>query len=225
MMPLIDITDPSDPRIATYKDVRERDLVGREGRFIAEGETVLSVLLNGSRHRPESLLIADKRIEGLMPLIGKLEVPIYAASQAVIDAVAGFPLHRGILAVGLRAPEPEPAALLADARRVVVLFGIANHDNMGGIFRNTAAFGADAVLLDSTCCDPLYRKAIRVSVGGALKVPLVIAPPVIVVAPAVKLRPPRFRVPPLTFRVAVEAPRAEALPRTTVPPLITVPPV
>ena len=168
---IIPVDDPADPRISAYRDVRERDLVGREGKFIAEGETVLSVLLGSALHKPESLLIAEKRIEGLMPLIGALDVPVYAAGPAVIDTVVGFPLHRGILAVGMRAPEPEPAALLAGAKLVVALFGIANHDNMGGIFRNAAAFGADAVLLDATCCDPLYRKAIRVSVGGALKVP------------------------------------------------------
>ena len=91
-----------------------------------------------------------------------------------MDAIVGFHIHRGILAHGLRPTDPGAAALLADlpARALVLaLFGIANHDNMGGLFRNAAAFGADAVLLDATCCDPLYRKAIRVSVGAALKVP------------------------------------------------------
>src|SRR6185369_7169682 len=100
-------------------------------------------------------------------------VPVYAAGQAVMDAVVGFHIHRGVLAAGTRA-EPELEALLAGLppqALVLALFGIANHDNMGGLFRNAAAFGADLVLLAPDCCDPLYRKAIRVSVGGALEVP------------------------------------------------------
>lgn len=170
------VTDPEDPRIAAYRDVRERDLVGREGLFIAEGAVVLRTLLDSPRHEPVSLLIADKRVETLAPLLDRVpaEVPVYAAAQAVLDRIVGFPLHRGILAVGRRKPEPSAPALLArlgPQARVVVLSGIGNHDNLGGIYRNAAAFGADAVVLDSGCCDPLYRKAIRVSVGATLLVP------------------------------------------------------
>ena len=174
---IIPIDDPDDPRIEAYRQVRERDLVGRRGGFIAEGEVVLRVLLSrGSRHRPTSLLIAEKRLGHLGPMIETLppEVPVYAAGPAVMDAIVGFPIHRGILAHGLRAPTLDAGELLAGLgpRAVVLaLFGIANHDNLGGLFRNAAAFGVDAVLLDETCCDPLYRKAIRVSVGAALKVP------------------------------------------------------
>jgi len=174
---IIPIDDPSDPRIGAYAQVRERDLVGRRGEFIAEGEVVLRVLLGqGSRCRPASLLIAQKRLARLGPLIETLppEVPVYAAGQAVMDAVVGFPIHRGIMAHGLAAPDPGAAALLeglGPRALALVLFGIANHDNLGGLFRNAAAFGADAVLLDRACCEPLYRKAIRVSVGAALTVP------------------------------------------------------
>jgi tRNA G18 (ribose-2'-O)-methylase SpoU len=174
---IIPISEPDDPRVAVYRQVRERDLVGRRGGFIAEGEVVLRVLLTGGgRHRAASLLLAEKRIEKLAPMIDTLppEVPIYAASQAVLDAITGFHIHRGILAHGLRAADPGAAALLSGLgprALVLALFGIANHDNMGGLFRNAAAFGADAVLVDAGSCDPLYRKAIRVSVGAALKVP------------------------------------------------------
>jgi tRNA G18 (ribose-2'-O)-methylase SpoU len=176
-MPIITaIDDPADPRIAAYRDVRERDLVGRQGLIIAEGEVVLRVLVNDARHRPQSLLVAEKRLAALKPLIDKLpaETPVYSAGQAVLNAIAGFPLHRGVLAVAEKAPEPEPQLLLAGLPTravVVVLFGVSNHDNIGGIFRNAAAFGADAVLLDTACCDPLYRKAIRVSVGASLRLP------------------------------------------------------
>ena len=170
------IDDPDDPRIAAYRDIRERDLVGRAGLFIAEGEVVLRMLLGSALHAPQSVLIDEKRIPALAELIAAVPdgVPVYAARQAVLDAIAGFPIHRGILAVGRRATLPDAAALLAEAGPqaiVVALFGIANHDNMGGIFRNAAAFGVHAVILDSDCCDPLYRKAIRVSVGAALAVP------------------------------------------------------
>jgi tRNA G18 (ribose-2'-O)-methylase SpoU len=174
---IIPIADLADPCVAPYLAVRERDLVGRRGEFIAEGEVVLNVLLGGeSRCRASSLLVAENRLERLTPLIERLDasIPVYAAGQTVMDAIVGFHIHRGILAHGLRPADPGPATLLAalPARALVVaLFGIANHDNMGGIFRNAAAFGADAVLLDQACCDPFYRKAIRVSVGATLRTP------------------------------------------------------
>ncbi|HEX4199250.1 MAG TPA: RNA methyltransferase [Caulobacteraceae bacterium] len=177
MPTIIPIADPADPRIAPYAQVRERDLVGRRGAFIAEGEVVLRVLLGPlSRCRASSLLVAEKRVERLATLIDDLspEIPVYAAGQPVMDAIVGFHIHRGVMAHGLRPAEPDAEALLSGlgARALVLaLFGIANHDNMGGLFRNAAAFGADAVLLDASCCDPLYRKAIRVSVGAALSTP------------------------------------------------------
>jgi tRNA G18 (ribose-2'-O)-methylase SpoU len=173
---IIPIDDPGDPRIAVFRQVRERDVAGRGGGFIAEGEVVLRVLARSDRHRARALLIAEQRLAKLAPLIEALGegAQVFVAGQGVMDAIAGFPIHRGILAHGLRGDPLSAEALLAGAppaALVVVLFGMANHDNMGGVFRNAAAFGASAVLLDSTCCDPLYRKAIRVSVGAALSVP------------------------------------------------------
>lgn len=155
--------------------MRERDLVGRSGLFVAEGRVVLEKLVKAGRHPLVSVLVAEHRLDGLGDLLAGLPpaTPAYAASQAVMDAIVGFPIHRGILGLGRRA-EPTPGALLAglpDRALVVALSAIANHDNMGGVFRNAAAFGADAVLLDADCCDPLYRKAIRVSVGAALTTP------------------------------------------------------
>jgi len=172
----IRLDDPDDPRIDAYRDIRERDLVGRQGRFVAEGETVLRVLAGQDRHRPLSVLIAEKRREKLAPIFDQLadDVPVYLADQAVLDVIVGYELHRGILALAEKAPAVAPDALLAglpERALVLVLVGIGNHDNMGGLFRNAAAFGVDAVLLDPTCCDPLYRKSIRVSVGGVLRVP------------------------------------------------------
>jgi tRNA G18 (ribose-2'-O)-methylase SpoU len=170
----IPIDDPSDPRLCDYREVRERDLAGRDG-FIAEGQVVLEKLIRGGRHPLRSVLVAEKRVAALAGLLADLpdDVPVYAAGQAVMDAVVGFPIHRGILAVGERRPVEAESLLASLPERALVLglAGIANHDNMGGLFRNAAAFGADAVLLDDTCCDPLYRKAIRVSVGAALTTP------------------------------------------------------
>jgi tRNA G18 (ribose-2'-O)-methylase SpoU len=179
---LTPITHPDDPRIERYRAVRERDLLaqrgndGRPGRFVAEGEVVLRLLTRRGRFGLESVLISDKRIASLDDLVEQLpsDCPVYVASQAVMDAIVGFPIHRGVLAIGLRGEEPDAQALLKAAPAhalVVACIGIANHDNIGGIFRNAAAFGASAVLLDGESCDPLYRKAIRVSVGAALTVP------------------------------------------------------
>ena len=172
---IVRIDDPHDPRLSPYRAVRERDLVGRDRLFVAEGRVVLEKAIAAIPEALESVLVAEHRLGGLADVLGGLRptTPVYAAGQAVMDAVVGFPIHRGVLAVGRR-PEREVSALLAglpDRALVVGLVGIANHDNMGGVFRNAAAFGADAVLLDETCCDPLYRKAIRVSVGAALTTP------------------------------------------------------
>ena len=175
-MELVRIDDPQDVRIAPYLDIRERDLVGRQGRFVAEGKVVLDVLLSARRFETESILVLENRLAGLEQVLAKAPagVPVYVTSGETMDRIAGFHMHRGILAIG-RKGEPETAGSLVAAlpaeALVVVLVGIANHDNVGSIFRNAAAFGAASVLLDETSCDPLYRKAIRVSVGAALKVP------------------------------------------------------
>jgi tRNA G18 (ribose-2'-O)-methylase SpoU len=172
----IRIDRADDPRIAAYRSIRERDLVGRHGSFVAEGKVVLNVLFSSRRFAADSVLVLENRLAGLEPTlaIAPAGMPVYVASQEVMDQVAGFHIHRGILAMGRRGPEPGAAELigsLPDEALVVVPIGISNHDNIGAIFRNAAAFEADAVLMDETCCDPLYRKAIRVSVGAALKVP------------------------------------------------------
>lgn len=165
-------TTHDDPRLASYVNVREKDLVGREGRFIAEGMNVVRVLVSPrSLYEPESLLVSEKREDAIAELSVPEHVPIYSLAQAEMDRLTGFHIHRGVLAVGKRGA---PNAHVPDtgAALVVALMGIVNHDNVGGIFRNAAAFGADLVAMDDVSCDPLYRKAIRVSVGGALTVPM-----------------------------------------------------
>lgn len=176
MAHLIALNDVDDVRIEPYRDIRERDLVGRDRLFVAEGRVVVEKLVDSSGHQLLSLLIASKRALSLAPLLDRLpdDLPVFTATQPVMDAIAGFPMHRGILAIGRRAQDLTADALLGGivgTGDVLLLSGIANHDNLGGIFRNAAAFGAKAILLDPDCCDPLYRKAIRVSVGAALLVP------------------------------------------------------
>jgi len=176
MVEILRVTDPEDPRIASFRNVRERDLVGRQGLFVAEGTVVLSVLAGAASFAPLSMLVLENRLAGLSDLLDRMpaEMPVHVADAAVMDAVAGFPMHRGVLAIGRRNAPPTADDLLASmpsSALVLVLVGVSNHDNVGAIFRNAAAFGADAVFLDTTSCDPLYRKAIRVSVGGVFRVP------------------------------------------------------
>lgn len=170
------IPDVDDPRLEPYRRVRERDLVGRDGLFIVEGRVVLEKLIAAHPEQLASVLVASHRADSLAGLLEGLPAgtPVYAADQTAMNQVVGFPIHRGILALGRR-PEIVAEELLEglpDQALIVGLVGISNHDNMGGILRNAAAFGVDAVLLDESCCDPFYRKAIRVSVGAALILPI-----------------------------------------------------
>ena len=212
-MRVVPITDPNDPAIEPFRAIRERDLVGREGLFIAEGETVLRTLVASRRHSVVSALIADKRAEKLKPLLDAMgeHLIVHTAPQDVLDAIAGFHMHRGILALGRRAPDGDPRGLLAslpDRATIAVAVGISNHDNIGGLFRNAAAFGVSAVLLDAGCCDPLYRKAIRVSVGAALTVPFARLPTGTDIASFVK----EHGFMPLAFTGTGRTPLAELVP-------------
>ena len=174
--PVVRVVDADDPRVAEFRDIRERDLVGRRGRFIAEGRVVLAMLARSRRFEAEKILVLDGWLEGLADVLAQFDAatPVYSCDRAVIDRIAGFPMHRSVLAAG-RARHPETVkSLLAGCGKTalaLVCSGISNHDNLGGLFRNAAAFGADFVCLDGQCCDPLYRKAIRVSVGTALTMP------------------------------------------------------
>lgn len=176
----IRIYDPGDPRIAGFVSIRERDLTGRDGLFVAEGTVVLRMLgqgaARGNGFAAEAILLLENRLAGLGDMFDAFpeSVPVYVAAQPVFDAIAGFNMHRGVLALGRKPASEIGASLLGrlpEASLVLAGCGLSNHDNVGSIFRNAAAFGADAVFLDETSCDPLYRKAIRVSVGSVLTVP------------------------------------------------------
>jgi tRNA G18 (ribose-2'-O)-methylase SpoU len=170
---IIAVDSADHPALAPYAGVRDRDLArGAERAFVAEGEVVVRVLAAQTRLRLRSLLLEERRVDALRDVLGAHpDVPAYVVSQRVMDGVVGFAIHRGVLALGDRGPELDARALARAAELAVGLVGLTNHDNVGGVFRNAAAFGAGAVVLDPATCDPLYRKAIRVSVGGALVVP------------------------------------------------------
>lgn len=165
-----------DPRLAPFRNVKDRDLAAAD-TFLAESEVVLRVLVRRRTHPLVSVLVSESRVEKLAELLVDVpvDVPIFTARQPVLDAVTGLHFHRGVLACARRTPVPDAARLLstlpAGPATVVLLEGLTNHDNVGSIFRNAAALGANGVLLDELTCDPLYRKAIRVSVGGCLVVP------------------------------------------------------
>lgn len=181
-MPLIPITNPADPRIADYLGVREAELRKDRfdapgGLFVAESELVIRRLL-ASRYRTRSILSTHARLKNIPDMLASIgtDIPVFAVDQLIMDGIVGFHIHRGLLAIGERGPEPSLDSLLARARCAVVLEDLVNHDNLGGIFRNTAAlaagcFGDACILLSPRCADPLYRKSIRVSIGSALMVP------------------------------------------------------
>jgi tRNA G18 (ribose-2'-O)-methylase SpoU len=170
---IVHVDSPEHPGLQPYTAMRERDLVGREGLFVAEGEVVLRVLAFRSKLAVRSLLLENRRVDAVRDVLAALpdHVPAYVVPQEVMDGVVGFSIHRGVLALGERGAPLAPAELVRDATVLVGLVGLTNHDNVGSIFRNAAAFGASGVLLDAESCDPLYRKAIRVSAGAALVVP------------------------------------------------------
>jgi tRNA G18 (ribose-2'-O)-methylase SpoU len=166
------IEDVGDPRIADYRNIPDAELIRDRGLFVAEGRLVVRRLLTESTLTAKSVLVTDQaRLALADALESRPDVPVLVASTPVINSITGFNVHRGCLAVGER-PEPrEWQELARGARLVVLLERVANADNVGAVFRNAAAFGADAVLLDEATTDPLYRKAIRTSMGAALVMP------------------------------------------------------
>lgn len=175
----VPISDPADGRVDDYRhlaDARRRrrmeapDAAGTAGFFVAEGSQVIRRLLASGR-RVRSVLVDPARLESLGADLAGLPVPVYVAEPEVLAGVAGFDVHRGALASADRWPLPDPADLLRSARRVAVLEGINDHENLGALFRNAAGLGVDAVLLCPRCCDPLYRRSVRVSMGHVLSVP------------------------------------------------------
>ena len=167
------ISRADDPRIAAYAGVRDGDLVRSRGLFVAEGRLVVRRVVEDARYRVESVLLNDAALHDLASTVAALaaDVPIFIGDTDDLAGIAGYDVHRGCLALVHRPTATPVDELIASAQDVVVLEGVSNADNVGGVFRNAAAFGAGGVLLSPTCCDPLYRKAIRTSMGASLRVP------------------------------------------------------
>ncbi|ALG83804.1 TrmH family RNA methyltransferase [Gordonia phthalatica] len=180
---VIDIDDPADPRVDDFRDlsnvdrrpdvaVRTDGAVGK-GLVIAEGVFVTQRMI-ASRFTPHAFFGVDRRIGELAADLADPSlagVPFYRASRAVMAETVGFHLNRGVLAAAHRPAELSVAEVIADARTVVVLEGVNDHENIGSIFRNAAGLGVDAVIFGAHCSDPLYRRCVRVSMGHALLVP------------------------------------------------------
>ena len=167
------IDGPRDPRVADFRNVSDSDLMRSAGLFVAEGRLILGRVLEDRRYVVHSVLVTETARRSLQSELEAMSsaVPIYVCEAVDFLGITGHDIHRGCLALVKR---PAPIAcddLLSMARTLVVLEAVANADNIGGVFRNAAAFGADGVLLSPTCCDPLYRKAIRTSMGSVLTVP------------------------------------------------------
>ncbi len=163
-----------DRRLAEYRNIREPELLRRRGLFMAEGRTVVERLLDlaGKGYRVQSLLLNDASFAALQHRLTQVpDIPVFVCSTDELASTVGFNLHRGCLALVERPPERDAASVMNDAEVLLVLEGVADPDNVGSAFRNAAAFGATGVLLSPSCCDPLYRKAIRTSMGSVLRMP------------------------------------------------------
>jgi tRNA G18 (ribose-2'-O)-methylase SpoU len=171
---LIEITDPADPRLADYRDLRDvelrKHLEAEHGLFLAEGEKVVRRAVEAG-FAPRSLLMAPRWIDGLADVLATTDAPCFVMSEALAEQVTGFHVHRGALASLERRPLPAVADVLADAHSVLVLEDIVDHTNVGAILRSGAALGFDAVLLSPRCADPLYRRAIKVAMGAVFTMP------------------------------------------------------
>ena len=170
-MPVVRIDRFDDPRLDDYRAVSDAELLRRRNRFIAEGRLVVARLVEGG-HRVESVLVNDASYSALEASLSRLpqEVAVYVCDTEEFAAITGFNLHRGCLALVERPVERSIDEVVRSADLLLVLEGVTDADNIGSAFRNAAAFGA-SVLLSGTCCDPLYRKAIRTSMGSVLRTP------------------------------------------------------
>ncbi|CAN5343681.1 RNA methyltransferase [soil metagenome] len=173
-MQIVRIDDLADPRLTDYSnltDVALRRLSEPAGGlYIAESSKVISRAV-AAGHVPRSALVQEQWLDDMSRVLDGFEVPVFVASAAVLERLTGFNLHRGALAAMHRPPLRPVEEVLQDARRVVVLEDIVDHTNVGAIFRSVAGLGADAVLINPRCADPLYRRSVRVSMGTVLQVP------------------------------------------------------
>lgn len=174
-MRVLRVEELSAPELSDYTQLTDvalrRVREPAEGLYLAESPKVIGRAL-AAGHRPRSLLLLESWLPSVAPLLQDFpEVPVFVGEPETLRELTGFHLHRGALASMHRPEALDPVRLLQDSRRVVVLEDLADHTNVGAIFRSVAALGADAVLLTPACADPLYRRAVRVSMGAVLQVP------------------------------------------------------
>jgi tRNA G18 (ribose-2'-O)-methylase SpoU len=180
MAALVPVTDPADPRLADYTRLRDvnlrKSLEAEHGLFVAEGEKVIRRAV-AAGHPVRSLLMARRWAGPLADVLDSIDAPVYVADDTTLEGVAGFPVHRGALASLGRLPLPSLDAVVEGARRtrpprrLLVLEDLADHANVGSIFRCAAALGIEAVVLSPRCADPLYRRAVKVSMGAVFAIP------------------------------------------------------
>ena len=176
-MTIVRIDSLDDPRVAEFRAAPDPVLLRERGLFVAEGRFVVQTLLQTRRFRILALLLTEHTLRNLADELAAAVVhdaPVYVATSSLFKDIGGYDFHRGYLALAERPAPLEPRALIERAktgRPLIVVERIGNPDNIGGIFRNAAAFGGAGVLLSPGCCDPLYRKAVRTSTGASLHVP------------------------------------------------------
>jgi tRNA G18 (ribose-2'-O)-methylase SpoU len=177
---LIEVADVRDPRLRDYVALTDMELRKRtepeRGLYVAEGRLVIERAL-AAGHPMRSMLLSTSWVERMRPLIAELAGPVYVGTPELLEEVTGFHVHRGALAAMGRPALPSAVELLANARRVLVLERLANHTNVGAVFRAAAGLGMDAVLLSPDCADPLYRRSVKVSMGTVFSVPYAVLEP------------------------------------------------
>lgn len=165
------VDGPGDPRLAEYAHVGDLDWLRAERLFVAEGRLVVRRLVEENRHDIRSIVVTPPALASLSDLLGRARCPVLVVAKDALASVTGFNFHRGCLALARR-PDALPAlGAFTRARLLIALEGVGNPDNVGGLFRVAAAFGAGGVLLDPASGDPFYRKAIRTSMGSVLRLP------------------------------------------------------
>lgn len=170
---LVPLDSPAAPALDAYRDLAAPGRLADRGLFVAEGRLVVARLVGLGTYRLHSLLLTRAAHAAMADVVAGVPdtVPVYVADQAVMNGIAGFNIHRGCLALAERPAARRWPPAMDRWRRVLVLEGVNNPDNVGGLFRAGAALGADAVLLGPGCGDPLYRKAVRTSMAATLSLP------------------------------------------------------
>lgn len=177
-MDILHIDSSTDPRLDEYRSLTDTALRSiREpagGLYIAESSKVIERAIRAG-HSPRSVLVQERRLDGIRSIVAGFDVPVYVVPDDVAEAVTGFAVHRGAIASMHRPPLPSVAETLGEQKsarsRIAILEGLADHTNIGALFRSAAALGVDAILISPDCSDPLYRRAVRVSMGTVFQVP------------------------------------------------------